>query len=607
MVGISCVLDFYWGSSMKFELLTKESQVIDLVDFHNKNSAHVVLDTETTSTNIRNCELVEIQMLGKDENTAVMFSAKYLPVLKELDKPLVFWNARFDLAVCKLAGTDLTDKEIIDAMLVLHLIKEDEESYALDFWVQKLYKDNYKELFWGKYKNYTDAPETERLDYGCRDILYTDRIYRRIMDRFKSSGMDRRLISHCGFFLKALLNVDIYGIKVDLNKLVEKSIEVKEAIHQSESKVREFLKNEIELVQAELWEKEISKRKTDAGKSKVPKPEFLLDSSKQLQTLLYDKLNLPVQYNEKTKKPSVDDASLVKLKDEHPAIELIRDYRENVKILGTFLDGTLEKMEENRIYPSFHIHGTATGRTSSSKPNFQQYPRRGGIKEIFIPDEGWVFISCDYSQLEVTLAAHFSKDKQLIRIVTEGISQHDITAEALGIERNLAKTVNFALQYRASHYKLSKILKISEEDAIDVYNKYWETYSGLRDLMKHCDDKVDIGEPIQTPFGRRRRFEKIKRQKWDKAYRQAYNFLIQSTGADMTNKAFYTVDKVLKSANIGKALFPVHDELLITCKKEKAKEAEHILRGVMLEMAKDVDLSVPLKVESSGAMERWED
>jgi len=291
----------------------------------------------------------------------------------------------------------------------------------------------------------------------------------------------------------------------------------------------------------------------------------------------------------------------------HPVVALLLEYREAQKIYGTYIEGTLERMVEGRIYPSFNVAGTATGRISHSNPNMGNMPREGGIRGIFVPDPGYVFVSADFGQLEVSLSAHFTRDENLLRIVNDGASQHDITAASLGIARSLAKTVNFGMQYGCSHFKVAKVLGVSNEKGKEAYDKYWETYSGQKRVMDECAAKVDKGEPIISPFGRRRRFEARSRQSWDSAYRQAWNALVQGTGSDLTSRAFYRADESLRVLRIGRALFTVHDEIVIQAKTEHAEEAEKILISTMEQVGCEIGLTVSLKAQGSGPMERWLD
>lgn len=266
-------------------------------------------------------------------------------------------------------------------------------------------------------------------------------------------------------------------------------------------------------------------------------------------------------------------------------------------------------MVDGRIYPEFNVNGTKTGRISHSNPNLGQLPATGGIRGIYISDPGYVFISADYAQLEVVLAAHFSQDANLLKVVLEGASLHDITAEALGIPRPQAKTLNFALQFGAGPRRVSQVLDCSTQEATAAFERYWETYKGLRDFMQSCHDKVDRREAIVTPFGRERHFPPVFDKHWKRAraHRQAANFMIQSTGGDLTSRAFYLTAEELRTRGWGYGWLTVHDEILIQARPGVAEQARALLVSYMELVGREINLTVPLKAQSSGAALRWED
>lgn len=584
---------------MNFRRTSLKGDILDAIDYRN-SVGYVVLDFETTDVNPRKAKLLDIQMLGKDE--VLMFSGEFLPLLQNLHCTQVYHNFRYDWHVAYTHGVDFRGSPVKDTMLLHHLDDENAE-HGLDAIVQANWQDAYKEVFWSKYKTYEEASDEDKLVYACKDIIYTDKLYRMLEDR----GILPSLSEHVHRLALSLYDTEIKGLNLDIDYLANLGTRYQGKIDALLPQLRDCVLPQIEAIEFKMWDEELSKRKTDAGKERVPRPVFSFDSSKQLKELLYTELGLPTQFNEKTKNVSTDDAALEKLEGTHPVIHLLREYRESQKIMGTYIEGILDRQENGRLYPSFNVNGTATGRISHSNPNMGNWPSGGGIRAAIVPEPGHVFIGADYSQLEVCLAAHFSRDKALLEIVEQGKSQHDITAAALGIERHMAKTVNFAMQYRCSHFKLMKILGISEEEAKVVHAKYWETYSGLRRLMSQCDRKVDNGTPIVNPFGRQRRFESGRRQVWDKAYRQAFNALIQGTGGDLTNRAFYLISEQLKQLGWGRGLFTIHDEILIEVKKEHAVDAEKQLVYAMKQVGKEINLTVELKVEASGPMNKWED
>jgi DNA polymerase-1 len=290
---------------------------------------------------------------------------------------------------------------------------------------------------------------------------------------------------------------------------------------------------------------------------------------------------------------------------------MIQEYRGYQKTYTAFIEGTLERMRDGRIYPRFNVNGTVTGRISSSDPNMQQLPAKGEwakVRGIYIPDTGNRLITCDYGMLEVVIAAHFSQDPNLLKIIYEGASKHDITAQALGISRSLAKTLNFAMQYQCSPRKVRQIVGCSERESEHIWNKYWETYAGEKRIVDECKQKVDRGEAIVNPFGRRRRFPARFDSQWrrEAAYRQAYSSLIQGTGADCTHWAFYSVGERLVQKRVGVGLFEVHDEIVIQSAINSCAEAADVLKSTMLEAGKVANLTVPLTVDCSEPLVRWE-
>lgn len=592
---------------MKYEILRSEAEVSDLVDWHNRNSEFVVVDLETTGLDSFKDEIVDVQLSGRDPESASIFLGHLSHLLRALDTRVVGHNFRFDVTFLSRKGVDVTHWQYQDTMLLSHLENENRESHSLDALLKEFYGESHKEAFWSKYKSYTDAPEDERYAYGAEDVIATGKLYRDLLRKLHEGGIPETLIEHIHRLQYALLKTEIQGIKVDTDYLVNLGVGLKSKIETTLPQMREMVRPEADLVEFQLWNAELNKRKTDKGKSNVKRPEFSFDSSKQLQTLLYDHLSLPAQRNEKTKAISVDDASLERIKERHPVVPLIQNYRELHKVYGTYIEGTLERLNDGRIYPEFRVNGTKTGRISHSNPNLGQLPKVGGIRGIYIPEPGSVLLSADFSQLEVNIEANITGDKQLARIFTDGLSKHDITAQELGVDRSTAKTLNFALQYWCTARKVSKLLGVSEHDGEEIWKRYWEIYSGPKALKERTDGAVNRGEALCTPFGRRRRFPVRVRNEYDGDYRQAYNFLIQGTGADITSRAYFLTAEWLQQRGVGRGLFTVHDELIIEVKADYAQEAEAKMLSFMTQAGDEIGLQIPLKAESSGPMLRWED
>lgn len=590
----------------KFKYLQTEQEVRSLIEYHNQHSDYVVLDTETTGLDYFRDRVTHIVLSGKEEDSAVLFAVGCAQALPRLNIPVVAHNFKFDFRMLLKHGVDLRCCGLrADTLLLDHLIDENVD-HGLEEIVKREFGDEqaYKKAFWERNVTFSGAPREEQLQYACRDVLYTNRIYQLHMDRLRGS---LPLVEHVHALALSLYDTELRGIKIDLPYLTNMGTILQNRIGDLRDGMRKEVAPYVDLWECEEWVRELDKRKTEKGKAGVKRPLFNFDSSKQVGELLYDYLSLPEQRSKKFRR-TVDDAALANLEQSHSLIPMLREYREHQKIYTAFIEGTLEKMQDGRIHPSFNVNGTVTGRISSSSPNMQQLPREGGVRGIYVPDEGYRLISCDYSQLEVTLAAHFSRDKNLLKVVYEGASLHDITAQGLGIERQLAKTVNFALQYGAGVNKLKKILSCSEKDAEGALRKYWETYNGLKVFIDICHKKVEDGEPLVNLFGRCRRFPKVHSNKWDleRSKRQSFNAVIQGTGGDLTSRAFYLTNDALCAEQLGYALFPIHDEILIAAKENSCNKASKLLTSIMVGVGEEIKLTVPLKVECSEPMGRWE-
>jgi DNA polymerase I-like protein with 3'-5' exonuclease and polymerase domains len=486
-------------------------------------------------------------------------------------------------------------------------LDENRDSYSLESYVKEKGDPAYKTDFWEKYNGYEEASEEDKVAYGCQDIIETYQLYRRHLGGLHAQGIPNNLVTHVHRLQASLLRTEIDGIRVDLEYLEALGVKLKHRIDELDPQMRSVVRDEIDILELEDWQKKIETYKSDKGKANASRPRFSFESTMQLQRLLYGRLNLPVQRGEKTKSISTDFASLEKIKSAHPVIELIQENRELQKIYGAYIQGTVDRLDGDRIYPQFRVNGTATGRISHNSPNMAQLPKSGGVRAIYVPDPGRLFISADYSQLEVIMEANLTGDKNLIRMLENGESKHDVTARELGCSRDIAKTLNFALQYWCTAYKVTKLLGVSSAEGERVYNKYWEVYSGSKALKTKTDKMVDDGIPLVTAFGRKRRFEIKKRNQFDGDYRQAYNFLIQGTGADLTSRAFYLTDAWLRKMEYGKGLFTVHDELIIQVRPEFAEVAEKGMLNIMTSVGVGIGLTIPLKAESSGPMECWRD
>lgn len=592
---------------MLYTLLNTKGEVDSVLSALN-NQPYVVLDIETTGLDPWKGEILDVQIMGDDSKSVFIFPGRYIESLNQVSTKVVGHNLKFDIQFLYRKGVDVSHWRYHDTMLLGHLIDENRESYSLDSYVREVFKDDYKEEFWKKYGGYEEAPQEEKYEYGAKDVIYTRELYRRMGQLLNENLIPQSLVSHVHELQSELLRTELFGVRVDLDYLTDLGVSLKLKLSNLAPEMRRLVSDDLEIIELDMWSRKLSKFKTDKKKQEVQKPEFNFSSSGQLKDLLYGHLGLPVQYNDKTKQPSTDYDSLQKIRDLHPVIGLIQEHRELEKVYTAYVQGTIDRVRDGRIYPEFRVSGTHTSRISHQNPNLGQLPKSGGVKGIYIADDGELFSDHDYGQLEVCIEAHFTQDKNLLEIVLNGASKHDITANNLKISRDLAKTLNFASQYFCGPRKIAQIMSCSQDEALYIYNKYWETYSGVKVFKAKIDKEVDERGYVADLFGRRRRFSVKPRWEGDKSYRQAYNFVIQSTGGQIMNNAFYKASQWIRTNKRGRGgMWTVHDSGLFSHKKPHAEDNALKVNEIMVTEGELTGLTVPLKVDYVTGCGRWMD
>ncbi len=339
--------------------------------------------------------------------------------------------------------------------------------------------------------------------------------------------------------------------------------------------------------------------------------EFNINSPKQLGVILFEKLRLP--FGKKTKTGYSTSADILdKLVQEHPVVSMILEYRQLSKLKSTYADGLATYIgNDERIHGKFHQTIAATGRISSTEPNLQNIPIRmelgREIRKVFIPEDGYIFLDADYSQIELRVLAHMSEDERLIAAYREAQDIHRITAsqvfhtpldEVTPLQRSNAKAVNFGIVYGISSFGLGQGLNISRKEAEDYINRYFETYPRVK---QYLDDLVLNGKKngyVTTLFGRRRPIPELSSSNFMQrsfGERVAMNSPIQGTAADIIKIAMIRVNERLKELKLrSRLILQIHDELLIEAHKEEIEEVSSILKE---EMQKAANMSIPLEVE----------
>ncbi len=375
------------------------------------------------------------------------------------------------------------------------------------------------------------------------------------------------------------------------------------------SKFESELEQELESLQKKIWQ--------EAGE------EFNLNSPKQLGEVLYTKLELPVLKKNKTG-PSTDAEVLEELasRNVHVLPELLLQYREIGKLYSTYVKAIplLANQQTKRIHTHFNQNVAATGRLSSTDPNLQNIPVRTElgkkVRKGFVASPGNVLVGADYSQVELRLLAHFSKDKTMVSAFKNDQDIHAQTAsEIMGIalkdvtssERSKAKAVNFGLMYGQSSFGLAKALRISRGEAKDYITKYFERFSHVKSYLDSLKEEAEKTGYAITLHGRRRYLPDINssnRTVKANAERMAINSPIQGTAADILKLAMIEIDKRLSTSKLGaQMLLQVHDELIFDVPEANAEKLAALVKDAMESV---VELSIPLKVDV-GIAKNWLD
>ena len=340
--------------------------------------------------------------------------------------------------------------------------------------------------------------------------------------------------------------------------------------------------------------------------------EFNINSPKQLGVVLFEHLGLPNGKKTKTGYSTAADV-LDKLAPDYPVVSKILEYRQLSKLKSTYADGLAVyiREEDQRIHGKFNQTITATGRISSTEPNLQNIPVRMElgrlIRKVFVPEDGYVFVDADYSQIELRVLAHCSGDKELIQAYREARDIHRITAsqvfhtpfdEVTDLQRRNTKAVNFGIVYGISSFGLSQDLSITRKEAAEYIERYFETYPGIKTFL---DDTVAHAKEqgyVVTLFGRRRPVPELSSSNFMQRQfgeRVAMNSPIQGTAADIIKIAMIAVDKELTKRKMkSRLVLQVHDELLVEAWKEELEEVQAILKECMENAA---TLDVPLDID----------
>lgn len=585
-------------------IIWKETQLKELVD-KIKKAKRVALDTETDSPLPTQARLVGMSFavehgtayylpLGHDYPDAPAQMPKtrafslLAGVLSDPKIKKIGQNIKYDILVLKRAGLPVEGIDL-DSMVLSYLLepnwgKHNMNRLALSYLHVKTIP--YKEIAGkGKDAKTLDAVDIHQVaPYACQDADLALKLSDTLWPKVQGQKMDSLYRNIERPLIPVLCDMERWGIKLDSPALNKLSQELTEDI--------ERLKTKIYAACGE---------------------EFNLNSPQQLATILFEKLNLPASRKTKiTKGYSTSFGILKELSQNYPIAQHALEYRQMAKLKSTYADALpqLINPETGRIHTSYNQTVAATGRLSSSDPNLQNIPVRGELgprfRQAFVPAEGHLFLSADYSQIELRVLAHLSKDQALIETFHRDQDVHLETANRVfgpasslfeDEQRRRAKIINFSMVYGASAYSLAKELGTTTAEAQQFINRYFEKYPNVRDFLDKSVEEAKEKGYSETLFGRRRQVPELlqnDRMTQQAGRRIALNTPIQGTAADLIKKAMIDVWTELRLKSLkSKMLLQVHDELVFEVPDDEQDTMERLVKKKMEEV---FPLEVPLKV-----------
>ena len=561
--------------------------------------SQVAFDTETTSVDAMQAQLVGMSFaveggtawyvaVSRETEAAQSMVDAFRPFFEHPSIEKVGQNLKYDLLVLSHYGVEVAGP-LFDTMLA-HYVVQPEQRHNMDLLAEKYlhYRTIPIEALIGSgrtQRNMADLEPKEIVDYACEDADVTLRLYpilKEEMEKYEVTSV----FTHIEMpLLPVLARMERNGVRLDTAALEETGRNFTERMQQLETDIYEL-----------------------AGH------EFTITSPKQVGAVLFDELQISAKVKKtKTGQYSTSEEVLETLRDKHPIVEKILQHRALKKLLSTYVEA-LPKLihpQTGHIHTSFNQAVTATGRLSSSNPNLQNIPVRGEdgreIRRAFVPEEGEVFFSADYSQIELRIMAHLSEDEHMVADFNSGLDIHAATAarifhklveEVDRDERRKAKTANFGIIYGISAFGLSERMGVSRGEAKELIENYFATYPQVREYMNESIERAKQTGYITTQFGRRRYLADINAGNATVrgyAERNAVNAPIQGTAADIIKLAMVAIDRRLREEKLQtRMILQVHDELNFSVPPTELEQVRHL---VVEEMERAFQMRVPLVAE----------
>jgi len=585
--------------SHNYVLIADTNQLTEVIREARKQK-EICFDTETTSIDPLNSEIVAIS-LSWEKGKGYLFrfpesqkeTMKFLEIIRPLlENPAILkigQNVKFDIQVLANYGIEVRGN-LFDTMIAHYLLEPDmRHNMNLLSEVYLSYSPVHIESLIGEkgqsQKNMRSVPDEKLKEYAVEDADVTLQLKEIFEPKIRAEGL-APLASEIEMpLIPVLAMMERNGVILDTQEL---------------KKITSGLREDIIALEKEIY--------VLAG------TEFNISSPRQLGDILFVRLKLDDKARlTKTQQFITSEEILQRLAHKHPIVDKVLEYRGLKKLLSTYVDALplLVDARTGRIHTSFNQAVAATGRLSSNNPNLQNIPVRDErgreIRKAFIPGSGCIFLSADYSQIELRLMAHLSKDKSMIADFLSGNDIHAATASKIfGVDikdvtremRGRAKTANFGIIYGISSFGLSERLNIGRKEAKDLIDGYFNSYPGVKTYMDESIMKARDKGYVTTMFGRRRYLRDIHSRNQvvrGNAERNAINAPIQGSAADIIKIAMIRINDKLKSGSFkSKMILQVHDELIFETVKS---ELDSLREMVIAEMSGAARLDVPLKVD----------
>lgn len=585
-------------NNAKYYLIENETELQNLLNDINAKKL-VCIDFETTGLDTLTDEIIGISFAIKSKEAFYLDLSGRTNIDKEACKKLVFDTlAKEDI---KIIGHNLKyeykmmraiDKKMgnmyFDTMVAAYLINPSRGRYNMDDLALSYLSYNtikYSDITDNAKKTLLDVELKDVVEYACEDADITFRFYEYFSPLLNTYNLEDLFFNVEMPLISVLADMEFDGVYISTEKMKSLSEEYASLLEKTKAKIYE-----------------------KAGE------EFNLQSPKQLEYILFEKLKINSTKKTKTGAYSTDEEVLRELAQREKIAEYMLTYRKYSKLKNTYLDvfPTLVHKKTNRIHASFNQTVTATGRLSSSEPNLQNIPARGDegkdIRNTFIAEKGNVLIAADYSQIELRLLAHFSNDPVLVEAFKNNDDIHRKTAMKIysiskehvtPSMRNTAKIINFSIIYGKTAFGLSKELNISRKEADDFIKGYFSTYSQVKPFCEKVIEDVKAKGYVRTMLGRIRDLSKTINSSnavvRNEAERMALNTLIQGSAADMIKVAMIAIHKEFKNHfKTAKIVMQVHDELVVEVSEKESDKAMTIMKEIM---EHSVKTNVPITVD----------